>query len=295
MNHNNPLYDSDDWPLRNPQREGSISTATQDSGSSIISLTQYAPPLSPPLSSPSSIRKYSLYSVPEETERIELAAAVTVSLVRKDRLFKIRYTYIDVCKENDGSLRFLELGGGGQQSGFIHTFTPPRVPLPHLEHPKLSGDTSFRISFLEEQAVQTTQTAFSTQLSYTFEEWGDCVQFQELLLASKLVFIGGVAEAKSKGRGEECISQNLRVFRDRHNKHFILFFANSQRREKKRYISIPVNCIEHVDPGKKVGRPVSLQFLPNFDTITQMKMLQIRFLDENDRKRFCDLLKELNG
>lgn len=50
--------------------------------------------------------------------------------------------------------------------------TPPRVPLPHLEHPKLSGDTSFRISFLEEQAVQTTQTAFSTQLSYTFEEWG---------------------------------------------------------------------------------------------------------------------------
>lgn len=82
MNHNNPLYDSDDWPLRNPQREGSISTATQDSGSSIISLTQYAPPLSPPLSSPSSIRKYSLYSVPEETERIELAAAVTVYVAR---------------------------------------------------------------------------------------------------------------------------------------------------------------------------------------------------------------------
>lgn len=119
------------------------------------------------------------------------------------------------------------------------------------------------------------------------------------------MFIGGVAEAKSKGRGEECISQNLRIFRDRHNKHFILFFANSQRKEKKRYVSIPgecqgpglpdepgltgpVNCVEHVDPGKKSGRPVSLQFLPNFDTITQMKVLQIRFLDENGMFRSRD-------
>jgi len=53
------------------------------------------------------------------------------------------------------------------------------------------------------------------------------------------VFIGGIAEAKSKGRGEECISQNLRIFRDRNSNEYMLFFANSQRKEKKRYVSIP--------------------------------------------------------
>jgi hypothetical protein len=67
----------------------------------------------------------------------------------------------------------------------------------------------------------------------------DCVRFQELLLCSKLIFIGGMAEAKSKGRGEECISQNLRILRGHNGKRVILFFANSQRKELKRYVSIP--------------------------------------------------------
>lgn len=67
----------------------------------------------------------------------------------------------------------------------------------------------------------------------------DCVRFQELLLCSKLMFIGGMAEAKSKGRGEECISQNLRILRGHNGKRVILYFANSQRRELKRYVSIP--------------------------------------------------------
>lgn len=65
------------------------------------------------------------------------------------------------------------------------------------------------------------------------------MQFQELILASKLVFIAGIAEAKSKGRGEECISQNLRILRGYNGKQVILFFANSQRKELKRYVSIP--------------------------------------------------------
>jgi hypothetical protein len=67
----------------------------------------------------------------------------------------------------------------------------------------------------------------------------DCVRFQEVLLASQLVFIAGIAEAKSKGRGEECISQNLRVLRGRHERMVLLFFANSQRKERKRYVSVP--------------------------------------------------------
>lgn len=95
-----------------------------------------------------------------------------------------------------------------------------------------------------------------TQLSYNFENWDgmrprepghrdqvliitDCVRFQEILLCSKLIFLGGMAEAKSKGRGEECISQNLRILCGHNGKRVILFFANSQRREHKRYVSIP--------------------------------------------------------
>ena len=48
-----------------------------------------------------------------------------------------------------------------------------------------------------------------------------------------------MAEAKSKGRGEECISQNLRILRAQNGKRVMLFFANSQRHELKRYVSIP--------------------------------------------------------
>jgi hypothetical protein len=130
------------------------------------------------------------------------------------------------------------------------------------------------------------------------------VQFQELILAAKLVFIAGIAEAKSKGRGEECISQNLRIFRGYNGKQVMLFFANSQRKELKRYVSIPgmgplqsslaalypiyatiltlceVNCIETVNPGKKAGRPVVLDLQPNFDLLSQMKTLHIQFLDD---------------
>jgi hypothetical protein len=44
-------------------------------------------------------------------------------------------------------------------------------------------------------------------------------------LSSKLIFIGGMAEAKSKGRGEECISQNLRILRG-HNGQFTRAVSN---------------------------------------------------------------------
>ena len=65
------------------------------------------------------------------------------------------------------------------------------------------------------------------------------MQFQEALLGQTVVFTAGIAEAKSKGRGEECISQNLRILLARNGRQIIIFFANSQRKEKKRYVSIP--------------------------------------------------------
>lgn len=129
----------------------------------------------------------------------------------------------------------------------------------------------------------------------------DCVRFQELLLCSKLMFIGGMAEAKSKGRGEECISQNLRILRGHNGKLVMLYFANSQRRELKRYVSIPreypcrvglslrvfpladrtVNCIGGIKPPKKPGRPATLELNPNFEILAQMRNLNVQFLDDD--------------
>lgn len=135
----------------------------------------------------------------------------------------------------------------------------------------------------------------------------DCVRFQELLLCSKLIFLGGMAEAKSKGRGEECISQNLRIICGPNGKRVILFFANSQRREHKRYVSIPrkysyhsrmgparsrfmanwaVNCIGGIKPPKKPGRPVTLELNPNFEILVLMKTLTIQFLDDYGQCNF---------
>lgn len=133
--------------------------------------------------------------------------------------------------------------------------------------------------------------------------FADCVRFQELMLCSKLIFIGGMAEAKSKGRGEECISQNLRILRGHNGKRVMLFFANSQRRELKRYVSIPrefrfdpatatlltarlVNCIGSIKPPKKAGRPALLDLNPNFEILCQMRNLTIQFLDDDGQCTF---------
>lgn len=117
----------------------------------------------------------------------------------------------------------------------------------------------------------------------------DSVQFQELVLASKLVFIAGIEEAKSKGRGEECISQNLRILQSPNGLQTMLFFTNSQRREAKRYVSIPISCIASVNPGKKTKKPVILQLQPNFDLLSQMKVLQIQFLDDSGMYFMCHM------
>jgi len=43
------------------------------------------------------------------------------NFVKSGQLFKLRYTYIDVCKDSTGALKCLELGGGvGQQAPFVH-------------------------------------------------------------------------------------------------------------------------------------------------------------------------------
>lgn len=45
-------------------------------------------------------------------------------------------------------------------------------------------------------------------------------------------------------------------------------------------LTVVVNCVETVNPGKKAGRPVVLELQPNFDILSQMKSLHIQFLDD---------------
>lgn len=114
--------------------------------------------------------------------------------MKNGQLFKLRYSYIDVCKDTTGALKCLELGGGlGQQTAFVHacelystfyrtssrTEANPeayavhntKLPVPHLEHPKDSAEFPLRVSFLDHQTVQTSHVVFMTQLSYKFENW----------------------------------------------------------------------------------------------------------------------------
>ncbi|CAK38688.1 hypothetical protein An04g04230 [Aspergillus niger] len=277
MSHPAAHSEAEDWPLPlSVSRPDSIvSSSTSSSGPSYATSPIFPPPLSRTASSIGSrSRQASCFSLYEDICRLPLNHSVTISFVRSSKLFKLRFTCIDIRKDATGSLKSLELGGGpGQQTPLIHTF-------PHLEHPKLPNESSLRVSFMDEQTVQSAHNVFLTQISYIFEDWHDCVQFQELVLGSKLVFIAGIAEAKSKGRGEECISQNLRILRNHNGKQVMLFFANSQRKELKRYVSIPINCIDSFNPGKKAGKPVVLQLQPNFDILSQMRTLSIQFLDE---------------
>ncbi|KAJ5701734.1 hypothetical protein N7488_009282 [Penicillium malachiteum] len=271
-----------EWASTSSRRQSTVSTSTVSSASTSILFQS-------PATSPGS-RKQS-WQLFDDVVRLELNPHMTVSFVKSGQLFKLPYTYIDVCKDSTGALKCLELGGGlGQQAPFVHAFHNTKLPVPHLEHPKDSTDFPLRVSFLEHQTVQTASVIFMTQLSYRFENWeapganerADCIQFQELLLCSKMMFIGGMAEAKSKGRGEECISQNLRILRGHNGRRVMLFFANSQRsKELKRYVSIPLNCIASFKPPKKPGRPVVVDLNPNFEILAQMRNLTIHFLDDN--------------
>ncbi|QKX60975.1 uncharacterized protein TRUGW13939_08121 [Talaromyces rugulosus] len=280
-----------DWPLQTARRVSYASATTQNSESSLLSARKFASPPSPPTSPAVSDHTRSLGLLPDEVIRLKLSRSVTISFIRKSRLFRIQYGFIDIIKEANGTLKALEMGG--QQHTFVHTFANSRLPVPHLENPLLADDTPLRVSFLDEQTVQTSNTTFNTQLSYTFDHWDDCVRFQEILLASKLIFMAGIAEAKSKGRGEECISQNMRLLRGRHERVVLLFFANSQRKERKRYVSVPLNCIDKIDVPKKASRPISLHLLPNFELLAEMKVLQLQFLDDDERKKFGELMTQL--
>ncbi|KAJ5997223.1 hypothetical protein N7499_006470 [Penicillium canescens] len=277
-------FSSQDFQEWVDRRQSTVSSSTVSSSSTSILFPS-------PATSPGSSSRKQSWQFYDDVVRLELTPSVQISFVKQGQLFKLKYTYIDICKDATGALRCLELGGGlGQQTPFVHGFSNTKLPVPHLEHPKAGDDYPLRVSFMEQQTIQAAHTVFMTQLSYKFENWNDCVRFQEILLGSKLIFIGGMAEAKSKGRGEECISQNLRILRGHNGKRVMLYFANSQRRELKRYVSIPLNCVAGIKPPKKAGRPATLDLNPNFEILSQMRTFTVQFLDDDDCKDFCQML-----
>lgn len=125
-----------------------------------------------PATSPGSSSRKQSWQFYDDVVRLELTPSVQISFVKNGQLFKLKYKFIDICKDSTGALRCLELGGGlGQQTPFIHGFSNTKLPVPHLEHPKSGDDYPLRVSFMDQQTVQTASTVFMTQLSYRFDHW----------------------------------------------------------------------------------------------------------------------------
>ena len=266
------------------------SFSSQQSEGTGISLwdSAYTPATTPPTSD----RRVEIRSISDVTTTLDLQSPITLSFTKGSKLFKLKYSKLVVCKDSLGAVRCIELSDPASLSGaFIHTFTNMKKPIPHLEQPSTSTHKSLRVCFLEDQNVQIAQTVFNTQPQYTFEKGSDCDKFQEAVLGVAVLFVAGVADIASKGRGEEAISQNLRVCRSTTGRLSLLFFANSQRKERKRYISLPVDSFDSVEPPKKNGKPVQFKLAADSELSAQMKALSILFIDNNDAKRICTLMQ----
>lgn len=226
--------------------------------------------------------------------KVDLAFPVTLSFVRGSKLFKLRYANLEVHKESSGQLKCIELSDPSFLSGtFTHTFPFTKRPIPHLEQPATSTEKPLRITFLEKQTVQVARNIFDTQPRYAFEGSSDCLKFQKAVLGHDVIFVAGVAEINSKVRGYEAISQNLRVCRKANGAINLLFFPNSQKADKKRYLSIPMDAIDYCEAPKKSNKPLKLKLLSSSDLKAQLGVVSILFLEGQDGKMLCELLQEV--
>lgn len=283
MNGRTTFYD-----FGSMQQSPRHSVSTTSSGDR-HSVWDASPDLNTPLTTPPSSNIKPQRS--EHSTSIIFRPPLGVSFTKGANLFKLKYGRLDICRDAGGGLRCLELNDSNT-SPLVHNFPNSRMPIPHLEQPHVSSSSStYRISFLEEQTIQTAGTLFQAKPSYTFEKWDPCLQFQEALLQQTVIFCAGLAEAKSK-RGEECISQNLRVLKAKNGRQMIIFFANSQRKEKRKYVSVPLDSVDQIDPGKKNSRPVVMKLSGDTELMIAMKALQVQFLDESDHMRFVSVLQQ---
>ena len=109
-----------------------------------------------------------------------LTKPVHISFSKGSKLFRLKYAQIQLRRDGAGQLKQIELSDpGGLQSAFAHSFPGTKIPIPHLEQPVTSGTAHIsRISFLEEQNVQTAQTLFQAQPQYAFETWEGMLALQ---------------------------------------------------------------------------------------------------------------------
>ncbi|RMZ88798.1 hypothetical protein DV736_g3970, partial [Chaetothyriales sp. CBS 134916] len=263
-----------DWQMQQSPRHSvsTVSSGTEEGAG----ISFWDPSLSPNLWTPRTTPPSSQLKPQrsEFTNTLLFNPPIAVSFTKGSSVFKLKYARVDVRKDAAGSLRCLELSDHDKlETTLIHTFPNTRLPIPHLERPYMPSQSStFRVSFLEEQTVQTAGTLFQAKPDYTFERWEDCIRMQEAILSQTVLFVAGIAQAKSKGRGEECISQNLRVLKSKNSRQIVVFFANSQRKEAKKYISVPLDSIDQFDPGKKASKPVILKLGNNTDLTTTLKI-----------------------
>lgn len=282
--------------MQRSDRHSVSTTSSNGSGRLSIFDASSQTAFSTPFSSPGSVLTRSSSHNSTAGSSLIFSQRIIISFSKGTSLFRIPLLRIDVCKDADGGIRKLNISSdtGLRESVFTLNFPNSRLPIPHLEQPYTTrSGAAYRISFIEEQTLQTGGNLFQAKPSFAFERWEDCQRFQEALLGQQVVFVGAVAEAKSKGRGEECISQNLRVLRSRGSdgKSIIIFFANSQRRDMRRYISIPVGSVDAVDPGRKSSSPITLRLRGDTEMATSMKTLTLQFIADADHDGFLKVVK----
>jgi hypothetical protein len=267
----------------------SVSTINSDSSSARLSIWDASSPLSTP---PSSVLRATSQ---ESAGSLLFNPAVATSFTKGTSLFKLGFARIDVSKDAAGGIQRLDLctDPHKRETIFYLKFPSSRLPIPHLEQPYTSevARAPFRICFLEEQTMQTGGNLFQARPTLGFERWEDCIRFQEAVLGQQIIFVGGVAEIKSRGRGEECISQNVRIIKNRDNGRMsIVFFANSQRKEKRRYVSVAMSAVEGVEHGRKGKHALTLKLRGEAEILSSLRALSIVFLEEREYVRFCALL-----
>lgn len=298
MSDDSKAFDFASFPSPRPSlRVGSISSQRSDGGGLTFWDPTFTPATSPSVASddrPASFK--SLGSVATTATTIDLSEPVQLSFIKGAKLFKLRYTKIDVHRDLVGGLERIEVSDlAANLPTLVHTFPGSRRPIPHLEQPASTGQVSLRVSFLEEQGVQIAQSGFSAQPQYIFAKRLDCDKFEEAVLGQTVIFAAGVAEIRTKGRGEEATSQNLRVCKTATGTARLLYLANSLRRDRnpKAYVGINVSTVSSAEMPKKSGKPVLMKFFSDGELSTLLKTMNIVFLDDNDARRFCTLLQTL--
>jgi hypothetical protein len=163
----------DNWPLQQTSRQGSVTSSLSSPSDTLsINFANLNFPPTPALSGRSEGGRLS-NSAPEHNTHVPLSKPVHIAFSKGSKLFKLKYSQVQLRRDGAGHLKDIVLSDpAGLQSAFVLSFPGVKMPIPHLEQPVTSSSTHVsRVSFLEDQNVQTANTIFQAQPQYTFETW----------------------------------------------------------------------------------------------------------------------------